>query len=78
MPQEGEIAAACWLPADEYRAMVHGDEHNAGHPMMSQVIKALDANASLERTIMTSVVPGRKDSPLYHARVAVEDKEETA
>lgn len=72
-PQEGEIAAARWLPADEYRAMVHGDEDDDGHPMMSLVIKALDSHSSMQRTIISSVVPGRGDSPLYHAPIAAED-----
>lgn len=71
IPQEGEIEAVAWLPLDEYRAMVNSDDIKVGHPMMSQMMKVVDAGmeTDIQRTILPSVVPGRKSSPLYHAPI---------
>ena len=62
---ESEISAVAWLPLEEFRAMVN--EH---HPMMQQIMKLYDSESShLERSVLKSVVPGRKPSPIYHGRL---------
>ena len=68
VPQSGEIEDACWLPVDEYREMVNSDDENVRHPMMQQIMKLVDQGPDhdMQRTVLSSVVPGRKSSPLYH------------
>jgi len=72
--QESEIAAAAWVPLEEYKAMVwgssDGDEKDKGHPMMKCIMNlvAQDWNENdIQRTVVPSVVPGRQPSPIYHA-----------
>lgn len=61
-----EISAVKWLPLSEFRVMVN--EH---HPMMQQIMKLYDSESSyLERSVLKSVVPGRKPSPIYHGRIS--------
>ena len=77
VPQEGEIEAAAWLPLEEYRAMVNNPEKGRGHPMMSQIMKIVDQDweeNDIQRTIVPSVVPGRKSSPLYHAPIRLDSQ----
>ena len=69
IPQEGEIAAAEWLPMEEYRAMVFSDDPNIGHPMMKRIVEVLDESSEIERFVVPSIVPGRRLSPLYHASI---------
>lgn len=69
-PQEGEIEAAAWVPLSEYRNMVQS--YDGGHPMMATIMKVLDQSDSIQRTIVPSVVPGRKPSPIYHAAIREE------
>jgi hypothetical protein len=70
IPQEGEIEAARWLPLSEFRDMVNNDDVKIGHPMMARIMKVLDSDrGGMERTIIPSVVPGRRPSPLYHAPI---------
>ena len=64
--QSGEIAAVSWVPFDEYRAMVNGDNP---HPMMQKVLDLFDGERDIEKTVVSSIVPGRKPSPIYHAPV---------
>ena len=70
IPQEGEIEAARWLPLSEFRNMVTSDDVKIGHPMMARIMEVLDSDrGGMERTIIPSVVPGRRPSPLYHAPI---------
>ena len=62
--QAGEIAAATWLPLHEYRSMVNGDDP---HPMMQKVLELYDENNAIQQTLVNSIVPGRKPSPMYHS-----------
>ena len=66
--QEGEIAAAAWIPLDEFREMVFGDK---GHPMMQIMVQLLDKSGEcdIQRDVVSSIVPGRKPSPVYHAKL---------
>mmetsp|Transcript_17797 Transcript_17797/g.41496 ORF Transcript_17797/g.41496 Transcript_17797/m.41496 type:complete len:324 (-) Transcript_17797:69-1040(-) len=68
VPQSGEIEDACWLSVDEYRDMVNSDDDNVRHPMMQRIMDLVDQGADhdIQRTVLSSVVPGRKSSPLYH------------
>lgn len=65
--QEGEIAAADWVPLQEYKDMINGngDDPNP-HPMMQTMMDIYDANSDIQRTVVSSIVPGRKASPIYH------------
>lgn len=62
IPQEGEIAAASWIPMAKYRVMVERE-----HPTMRQILRLYDGMAEIERSVFRSVVPGREPSPIYHA-----------
>ena len=81
IPQEGEIEAAAWVPLEEYKAMVNNPDSKIGHPMMKQIMKLADQGDhneyDIQRTIVSSVVPGRKGSPVYHAAIC-SSKEENA
>jgi hypothetical protein len=63
--QEGEIEAAAWIPLEEYREMI--DNQDGGHPMMQHIMQLHDQDTDIQKTILQSIVPGRKPSPLYHA-----------
>lgn len=69
--QEGEIEATAWVDFDEYRDMVYSEDPKAGHPMMKQIIKIVEQSEQndIQKTIVSSVVPGRKPSPVYHAPI---------
>lgn len=73
VPQEGEIEAAAWVSLDEYRGMVNSSDEKIGHPMMRQIMKLVDQGEEnefdIQRTEVSSVVPGRKSSPVYHAAI---------
>ncbi len=75
--QEGEIEKAAWVDLDEYRDMVNHEEEGRGHPMMSQIMKIVDQKdweeRDIQRTLVESVVPGRRASPVYHAAIRSED-----
>ena len=71
--QEGEIAATAWVPLQEYKDMVN-DVVNP-HPMMQKMISLHDCVAEendIQRTVVNSIVPGRKPSPIYHAPGGIE------
>jgi 8-oxo-dGTP pyrophosphatase MutT (NUDIX family) len=80
IPQEGEIEAAAWVPLDEYRAMVNNPDSKIGHPMMKQIMKLADQGEwneyDIQKTIVSSVVPGRMGSPVYHAAVRSDSRGE--
>jgi ADP-ribose pyrophosphatase YjhB (NUDIX family) len=65
--QKGEIAATAWVPLEEYKEMINGENP---HPMMQKMMSLYDLNSeenSIQRTVLNSIVPGRKPSPIYHA-----------
>ena len=68
-PQPGEIAAVAWLPMVDYRNMVFSEDKNVGHPMMQRIVEVLDNSSQIERFVVPSIVPGRKQSPLSHAPI---------
>ncbi len=61
--QAGEIAAAQWVPFEEYRDMVNGENP---HPMMQKVLELYDGEKDITQTVIKSIVPGRRPSPIYH------------
>jgi len=66
--QEGEIAAAAWVPLLEYKDMINGkDDDTNPHPMMQKMMGLYDLKSDIERTVVDSIVPGRIASPIYHA-----------
>ena len=65
-PQESEIEKAEWIPVQQYRDMVYGLDGGPGHPMMQHVMDLYDGDHRLVETEVTSVVPGRRPSPIYH------------
>ena len=69
VPQPGEIEAAAWINFNEYRDMVFSEDSKVGHPMMRQIMKIVDSKGDIQKTIVPSVVPGRRPSPVYHAPI---------
>lgn len=67
--QENEIAVAQWVPLSEYRDMVNGKDGGQGHPMMKHVVEVLDADRRIERTVVNSIVPGRKPNSIYYPAI---------
>ena len=77
VPQEDEIAEACWMPLSDYRDLVYGrgqyqndnDDKDGnkpkGHPMMKHILDAFDAERRIEKKTVHSVVPGRKPNAIY-------------
>jgi len=69
--QEEEIAAAAWVPLHEYKDMINGKDDDASpHPMMQKMMELHDLDwehSDIQRTVVNSIVPGRKPSPIYHA-----------
>lgn len=65
IPQEGEIECVAWVPMQEYRDLVFGKN---GHPMMKHVIQIFDQGKDIRKTVVNSIVPGRKANPIYHSQ----------
>lgn len=71
---EEEIEAAAWIPMDEYRDMIFSGEN--GHPMMQQVMKLYENDdCEIQETVVPSIVPGRKPSPIYGCRIQSDDND---
>jgi ADP-ribose pyrophosphatase YjhB (NUDIX family) len=68
--QVEEIEKAAWVSMDEYRAMINAKD---GHPMMQHVMKLYDQDNGIHQTVVSSVVPGRKPNPIYHAKLPAEE-----
>ena len=65
-----EISAVRWLEMNEFRDLV-----NNHHPMMSHILKLYDDDSShLQRSVLKSLVPGRKPSPIYHGLIPSKDE----
>ena len=71
--QECEIESAAWVPYKEYRDMVMHPEH--GHPMMQHVLRVLEARHKIEKTVVGSVVPGRKPNDVYFPAIEMEERD---
>jgi ADP-ribose pyrophosphatase YjhB (NUDIX family) len=76
VPQADEIADTAWVPMAEYRDMVNGKmpDLKKGHPMMQYMLKLYDVSqqsavGAIQRTTLTSIIPGRRPSPIYHAAI---------
>jgi ADP-ribose pyrophosphatase YjhB (NUDIX family) len=71
--QDGEIALAAWVPLQEYMDMVNGvdGETNGPHPMMQKMMELINVGG-IQRTVVSSIVPGREPSPVYHAPTKIE------
>lgn len=74
IPQPGEIEAAAWVPLNDYRDLVFSEDSKVGHPMMKQIMKVVEQSgkSDIHKTIVSSVVPGRRPSPVYHASIKSE------
>jgi 8-oxo-dGTP pyrophosphatase MutT (NUDIX family) len=72
---EEEIEAAAWVPMEEYKAMIHGKD---GHPMMRHVMRLYENECEIKQTVVSSIVPGRRPSPIYgcHVDKVDDDKQE--
>lgn len=68
---EEEIEAVAWVPVEEYRAMISSKE---GHPMMQHVMKLYDADCEIQQTVVQSIVPGQKPTPIYHPPLRYKDE----
>jgi ADP-ribose pyrophosphatase YjhB (NUDIX family) len=66
VPQAGEIEKAEWVALQEYKELIAGEN---GHPMMQHIVKIFEQGADIEQTVLSSVVPGRKPSPVYHTSI---------
>jgi ADP-ribose pyrophosphatase YjhB (NUDIX family) len=64
IPQVGEIEKAEWIPLQDYKDMISGDN---GHPMMSHIVDIFEQSADIHRTVISSIVPGRRPAPIYHS-----------
>jgi len=64
-PQENEIETVAWIPMSEYKEMINNPERP--HPTMQRVMEVYDQDCAIERSVVSSIVPGRKPSPIYHA-----------
>ena len=71
--QVEEIEEASWVPLDEYRAMINAKD---GHPMMQHIMKLYDNDQAndIQQTVVSSIVPGRKPSPIYHPPLRAQSK----
>ena len=65
VPEAGEIEKTAWLPFDEYKAMVKGQDGGTGHPVMQHVLRVFEAENDVQKVMIDSIVPGRKPSPVY-------------
>lgn len=71
--QADEIAAADWVPLTEYKAMVNGENGGEPHRMMQKMMSLYESGESIQPTVMSSIVPGRGPSNLYHVTGKGED-----
>lgn len=69
VPEEGEIEDAAWVPFQEYKDMVNGANGGKPHPMMQQIVALFDRPNDIEKTVVNSIVPGRKPSPVYFTKI---------
>mmetsp|Transcript_31821 Transcript_31821/g.48805 ORF Transcript_31821/g.48805 Transcript_31821/m.48805 type:complete len:368 (+) Transcript_31821:125-1228(+) len=66
--QENEIERVAWIPLAEYKEMINNPER--AHPTMQRVMEVYDQDCAIERSVVSSIVPGRKASPIYHASLS--------
>ena len=75
-PQEDEISEAAWVPFEEFKSYVQA-EGETPHPVMQLVCKIIEQgdDADVQRSMIASVVPGRKKSPVYHVPLKTANKQ---
>ena len=73
-PQACEIETAAWVPYQEYRDMVMDPDN--GHPMMQHVIRVMEAKQKIEKTVVGSVVPGRKPNDVFFPTIDLEEEKD--
>jgi len=75
VPQACEIAEAKWIPLSEYRDMVDGlTEESKGHPVMTFVMNQIfDKGLRINMMEVSSVVPGRRPTPLYFPETSISE-----
>lgn len=66
--QECEIETAEWIPFEEYKRMVMGENGEKGHPMMAHVVHAYESGRMIEKMEVESVVPGRDPNSIFLPR----------
>jgi ADP-ribose pyrophosphatase YjhB (NUDIX family) len=66
--EASEIAESAWVPFKEYERMVRDKEGGTRHPMMELIcdLAKQGEEADIQKTLVGSIVPGRKPSPIYH------------
>ena len=70
VPCEEEIEAAAWVPMEDYKAMINGKD---GHPMMRHVMRLYENDCEIKQTVVSSIVPGRRPSPIYGCHIDTMD-----
>ena len=70
VPEEDEISHAEWVDFEEFKRGVQSDGETP-HPVMKLVCDIIDqgVEGDIQRSWISSIVPGRKPSPVYHAAV---------
>lgn len=63
IPEASEIETTEWVPLSEYRELISDKEN--GHPMMRHVLERYDDAKYMEKSVVRSVVPGRKPNAIY-------------
>lgn len=61
--QVEEIAETAWVPLEEYMEVINA---GTGHRMMQKVMKLRMEKRRIQQSTMSSIVPGKKPSPIYH------------
>eukprot|EP00540_Astrosyne_radiata_P020832 CAMPEP_0116828950 /NCGR_PEP_ID=MMETSP0418-20121206/3926_1 /TAXON_ID=1158023 /ORGANISM="Astrosyne radiata, Strain 13vi08-1A" /LENGTH=339 /DNA_ID=CAMNT_0004457867 /DNA_START=935 /DNA_END=1954 /DNA_ORIENTATION=+ len=64
-PQPGEIDKAAWIPLEEFKNMVR----DGRHPMMEHLLRVFEDGKDIHKTIVNSIVPGRKPAPIYYTKL---------
>lgn len=69
--QAGEIESAQWVPLEDFQGSVAFNAETP-HPFMQLVLQLIDQDRAgethdIQRTTISSIVPGRMPSPVYHA-----------
>ena len=70
--QPGEIETAAWIPYEEFRSIIFGEE---GSPVIRHVLEAHERGTTLQKKLVHSSIPGRKPSPIYSPIVVSEEND---
>lgn len=73
VPEVEEIECAAWVPLQEFKDMVQGKGNDGKtHPIMQHFLQVFEGDLDMEKTVVTSIVPGRRPSPIYYTKQVVE------